>query len=150
MKNFIILPVLLLMLTSFTSTPNSLDQILEENKGKVVFVDFWASWCKPCREEMRKMPEIKKKFKGKDVVFVYFSQDIDDAEWREACKKEGIENEKYSFMTFQLKKSIVLKGHRVNEMPRYMIFNKKGELANAFAPHPGKELEKEFEKYLAE
>lgn len=151
MKKLIILPVLFFMLAGFTSKQESLDQIIAENKGKVVFIDFWASWCGPCREEMKKLPKFKKKFEGKDIVYVYISMDDNEAAWKKACTAEGISNERYNLMSSQLQRgSEALKGQSINAIPRYMIFNKKGELANGNAPRYGKDLEKELNKYLAE
>lgn len=149
MKKLFILPFLVFFLTGFTSKPNTLDQIAEENKGKVILIDFWASWCKPCREEMKKMPKFKKSFEGKNIVYVYVSLDIDEAKWKQAIEEEGISNA-YNFIRSQVKGSKILKGQIVQAIPRYMIINKQGELINNNAPRPGKELRKELEKYLAE
>ncbi len=56
-------------------------------KGKVVLVDFWASWCGPCRREMPNLVEAYAKYKGKNFEIVGVSLDQDGAAWKEAIKK---------------------------------------------------------------
>lgn len=149
MKKLFILPFLLFFLTGFTSEPKNLDQIAQENKGKVILVDFWASWCKPCREELKKLPKFKKSFEGKGVVYVYISLDIDEAKWKQAIEEEGISSA-YNLISSQAKGSKILKGQTVQAIPRYMIIDKEGKLAEANAPRYGKDLKKLINKYLDE
>ena len=56
-------------------------------KGKVVLVDFWASWCGPCRREMPNLVEAYAKYKGKNFEIVGVSLDQDGAAWKESIKK---------------------------------------------------------------
>lgn len=56
-------------------------------KGKVVLVDFWASWCGPCRREMPNLVEAYAKYKGKDFEIVGVSFDQDSKAWQNALKK---------------------------------------------------------------
>ena len=54
---------------------------LEEFKGKVVILHFWATWCAPCIEEIPQWVELARKFRGKPVAFVAVSL---DQKWEEA------------------------------------------------------------------
>lgn len=56
-------------------------------KGKVVLIDFWASWCGPCRREMPSLVETYAKYKGKNFEIVGVSLDEDGAAWKDAIKK---------------------------------------------------------------
>lgn len=59
-------------------------------KGKVVLVDFWASWCGPCRREMPNLVEAYAKYKDKNFEIVGVSLDRDAEAWKEAIKKLNI------------------------------------------------------------
>ena len=59
--------------TDLSGKPQSLDAY----KGKVIVLNFWASWCGPCREELPMLEKLMKEYEGKDVVILAAS--IDDA-----------------------------------------------------------------------
>ena len=64
---------------------------LSDLKGKVVVLDFWATWCGPCMAELAASKKIEEKYKGKDVVFLYVSIDADDASWKKTLDKLQLE-----------------------------------------------------------
>ena len=55
--------------------------------GKVVLIDFWATWCGPCREALPHVREIAKKFSEQPLVVLSISVDTDDAKWRDFVAK---------------------------------------------------------------
>jgi cytochrome c biogenesis protein CcmG/thiol:disulfide interchange protein DsbE len=61
--------------TSSAATPETLD--LDRYKGKVVLVDFWASWCAPCKESFPWMQEILRRYSERGLVVVAINVDRD-------------------------------------------------------------------------
>lgn len=93
-------------------------------KGKVVFLNFWATWCGPCKEEMPSIEDLYQKFKEKHFVFLTISVDYGDKK----LVKEFIEKHKYSFPTLIDPKYIVIDLYGVNGIPTTFIIDKKGKL----------------------
>ncbi len=60
---------------------------MDDLTGKVVLLDFWATWCGPCREALPHMKEIAKKFQGQPLVVLSISLDGDEQKWKEFIAK---------------------------------------------------------------
>jgi thiol-disulfide isomerase/thioredoxin len=58
--------------------------------GKVVLIDFWATWCGPCREALPHIRQIAKKFDGQPFVVLSISLDSDEARWKDFVGKNGM------------------------------------------------------------
>jgi thiol-disulfide isomerase/thioredoxin len=63
---------------------------LDDFKGKVVLLDFWATWCGPCREALPHMKDIAKKFQGQPLVILSVSLDDNEDKWKEFVAKNGM------------------------------------------------------------
>ena len=62
----------------------------QDFKGKILVLDFWASWCGPCRQEIPNLKEAYANYHDKGVEFFSVSIDKDDAAWRKAMKEENM------------------------------------------------------------
>jgi thiol-disulfide isomerase/thioredoxin len=60
---------------------------MDDLTGKVVLIDFWATWCGPCREALPHMQQIAKKFQGQPFVVLSVSLDSDEEKWKEFVSK---------------------------------------------------------------
>ncbi len=60
-------------------TPDKGQISLSDLKGKVVFLNFWATWCKPCEEEMPAMERLHQRWKDKGLVVLAVSEDVEGA-----------------------------------------------------------------------
>lgn len=92
--------------------------------GKVVLVNFWATWCPPCRKEMPDLDALYKRFKDKGLVILALS-DEDDATVRPFIAKE----QKVSYPILLDPKGKVAEQYRVSGIPKTFIYDRKGKLA---------------------
>lgn len=115
-------------------SPLTFDQLLSQYRGKVVYLDFWASWCKPCMEEMTYSPQLKEYFHNKEVVFVYLSSDDSDGQWRKNIAQLQVGGDHY-LMDEDLKDSAYTR-LLVTGLPRYALIDKEGEIADGDAKRP--------------
>jgi len=104
---------------------------LKNFKGKVIFLNFWATWCSPCKEEMPSMEVLYKQFKEKDFVLLGISVDYEGAK----LVKEYIEKNGYTFPVLIDSKSKILDLYGIRGIPTTILIDKKGRmLGKAIGP----------------
>lgn len=139
-----------LLLKDVQGRATSLNRLLEKHKGKVVYLDFWASWCLPCREEMPPSAKLRERYGGKDVVFVYLAYNDREDSWKKAVEQEGLAGVEHCYLITNSKNSAVLERLKLETIPRYLIFDKKGRLAEFNAPRPSdRQITVVLDKYLS-
>ncbi|MGB1205580.1 MAG: thioredoxin-like domain-containing protein [Chitinophagales bacterium] len=110
-------------------------KLMQKYKGKVVYIDFWASWCKPCLMEMPSMQRVKQTFRNKDVVFLHLSSDSKKSKWKRAIRKHNVTGEHYLMnRNFHEDASRTL---ILTSLPRHVLIDKAGNIVAEHAKPPG-------------
>lgn len=126
-------------------TPDDRELALSSLKGKIVLVDFWASWCGPCRKEMPNVVKAYAKYKDKGFEIYGVSLDQDKGRWLEAIQKDGITWPQVSDLKYW--DSYAAKLYAVEGIPYTVLLDKEGKIIAKNLR--GAELEKAIEKAIA-
>jgi peroxiredoxin len=98
---------------------------MDDLRGKVVLMDFWATWCGPCREALPRIREMAKKFQGQPLVILSVSLDSDEQKWKEFVATNGMTWPQYRDGGFT---SPIAKMFGVNAIPHTFTIDADGVL----------------------
>jgi thiol-disulfide isomerase/thioredoxin len=120
----------------FFSLPDSENKMvsLSDFRGKYVYLDFWATWCGPCMEEMPDYFKLQSDYKKKDVVFLSVSFDTDKNKWLAFLKdNSSSQNNLFEEREFH---SAIAKSYGLEAIPVFMLIDKDGNMIQKNAPRP--------------
>ena len=93
--------------------------------GKAVYLNFWATWCKPCMKKMQETKSLQAELEKDGIVFLNISLDRKEEIWKETIEKNKFKGI-HVLATGELNSEIA-KAYEVRVLPQYFIINKKGE-----------------------
>ena len=105
---------------------------LSSFRGRLVYVDVWATWCGPCIAEIPSLERLQKDYENKDIVFLSVSVDTD----KEAWEKMLTEDQLGGVQLWADGWSQITKSYAIFGIPRFMLVDKSGELIAVDAPRP--------------
>ena len=111
---------------------------IKQFKGKVIFLNFWATWCGPCKEEMPSLEVLHRQFKEKNFVLLTISVDYEGIK----PVQEFINKHQYTFPVLLDPKGETLDLFEVKGIPTTFLIDKKGKMVGkAIGPRDWKSVE---------
>ena len=124
-----------------------LQTIASQYSGKVVFFDLWATWCGPCKKGIAAMEPLKEQLKGKDVVFVYLTNESSPIdEWSKYVIK--IPGQHY-----RIPNTLWNQIPNLGSIPQYYLYNRQGQEVwqqTGFSEKALKDMEKRIAEVVSE
>ncbi len=124
------------------------DQAMAQHKGKVVYVDFWASWCVPCRKSFPWMNAIQTKHQEQGFVVLSINLDAE-----EKLAKIFLQQTPANFAIIYDAKGKLARQFKIKGMPSSYLFDRQGKLISAHSGFNGKkqqQYENEITQALAQ
>ncbi|OFX17580.1 MAG: hypothetical protein A2033_04570 [Bacteroidetes bacterium GWA2_31_9] len=106
---------------------------LSDFKGKYVYIDVWATWCGPCKAEAPHFEELKKNFKGKNIVFISVSVDDTKEPWEKMVTEKQLTDIQIFAAGWS---SSITKDYLINSIPRFLLIDRDGNIFDSNAERP--------------
>jgi len=133
---------------SFSDTLSDFEAQVASHKGKVIYVDFWASWCVPCRKSFPWMNEIQNKYADKNFTVLSVNLDAEAG-----FAEKFLQEVPAQFPIFYDPRGKVAKAFKLKGMPSSFIINKAGKIVSThvgFTEEKKKKYQQEILNLLAE
>ena len=129
-----------------TKADNLFDSLIAKYKGKVVFVDFWATWCAPCLEGIKRIEPLKEELANERVAFVYITNQTSPKTSYDNMI-HGIKGDHFRMSTDEW--NVISGKFSISGIPHYVLVGKEGQVINPHLMSMGNEqLKNMLMKYV--
>ncbi len=105
---------------------------LTDLAGKYVYIDIWATWCRPCRNEFLYLEQLVRKYENRNIYFVSLSCDQDEKAWERVVRGEQLGG----IQLYGGKKNDFINACVVRNIPRFILLDKQGYIIEADMTRP--------------
>ncbi|MDD4384205.1 MAG: TlpA disulfide reductase family protein [Bacteroidales bacterium] len=110
---------------------------LNDFKGKLVYIDFWATWCSPCRKEIPYLAKLKEAYKNKPIVFVAISLDDNKEAWVKMVTEDKLGG--YQLYAQKAWQSDAAQQYQISGVPTFVLIDAEGKIIQYPASRPSEE-----------
>lgn len=107
---------------------------LDDLKGKYVYIDLWATWCQPCKNEIPFLKKVEEKYHNKNIEFVSIS--VDRQKDYETWKKMIVDKELSGIQLYAKEDKAFMDAYKVSGIPRFILLDPEGKIVDSNAPRP--------------
>jgi thiol-disulfide isomerase/thioredoxin len=107
---------------------------LSDFRGKLVYIDFWATWCSPCRAEIPHLKTLKEAYTDKPVVFIAISLDENRSAWENMVKSQELKG--YQLHAEKAWQSEVATNYQIRGVPTFVLIDGAGNIIEYNSPRP--------------
>jgi thiol-disulfide isomerase/thioredoxin len=120
-----------------------LEGALPDTKGKVVLIDFWASWCEPCKESFPTMNELQKRYGPQGLIVIAINVDESKADMTAFLKKHSA-----SFTVVRDATQKLVEKAGISTMPTSFLIDTNGKIRSTHSGYRGDETKKKYEQEI--
>jgi len=95
-------------------------------KGKYVYIDVWATWCGPCRQELPHLVKLEEKFHDKNIAFVSISVDNRMKDWQRMVMRDKMAG----IQLYGGPRAPILTDFQIAGIPRFLLLSREGKVIN--------------------
>lgn len=119
---------------------------LSDLKGTLVYIDIWATWCKPCIEEHPYWNQVKEEYRDKAVSFLTISIDENKEAWEKMVKSKNMDG--LQWIAENAWKSDLNRYFMVNSIPRFILLDQDGKIIDPTAERPSGNIRETLDQFL--
>lgn len=106
----------------------------DDLRGKVIYIDIWATWCGPCIREIPFLKQLEEELHNEDIAIVSISVDTDKRAWETMVRDENLKG--YQLYAREAWDSKIVNDYLITGIPRFIMIDKEGNLINHNATRP--------------
>jgi thiol-disulfide isomerase/thioredoxin len=101
------------------------DSVITAHKGKVIYFDFWATWCGPCIEALPRANKMIQHFEGENIEFVFLCMGVEKNKWKNTLSSLDMQGSHY-FIEKREENNTLMRGFQIRGIPFYALVNQEG------------------------
>lgn len=112
-------------------------KLIAPYRGRVIYVDFWGTWCGPCMKEMGHLEELHETLKGLPVTYMYFANNSPEEAWQKATQTIGLDGENCVNLRLPYNQQQAVEEYlNISSFPTYLLVDTNGTIVTNDAPRP--------------
>ena len=113
-----------------------LRKILEPYKGRIVYLDIWGTWCRPCKDHLKESGFVKQQLKDYDIVYLYLANRSPDESWKNVIKEYNLTGPNCVHYNLPENQQSAVEAYlNVNAFPTYKLIDKQGNIHDLHWEH---------------